>query len=479
MKKSIKSILAILVVCSVLFTACGQAATPSSQSTASTAPASTAEATSSAAEPAASGEKSTITVWTKDRHDQELMTKVVEQLNQEYDDMEVIYEMYTDNYPQTVEIAASTGELPDILVLTDPVIESLLPRNMLYFLDELAPADFVSRFDNDLFIENINMQNGKIFSFPNTGNTLRLVYNKDIFARVGLPGPPETMQQMVDYAKKITDELSGEGIYGFALPMKNPTSGFRRGITMIPQLSGYPVFEGFDFATGKYDFSSYKPAMEALTTIFTTGIAFPGCESLEIDPLRTQFSDGKIGMYMTYSHSEWGVYTAQFPTEAQWEYAVLPTYEGSITGSQKLSAGFWYAITTNCDAPEKAWRVMEAFYSQDNLVAYYEQGLGVSVINSVKNASKTPEAITYTPAMGIQPNDKIWPLEPKGLTVEGDDWGTVFGAIVFGARKDMDGAVQELNDRYNAAYEKGVADGVTKQIHYPSFKANDPAGTAK
>lgn len=37
----------------------------------------------------------------------------------------------------------------------------------------------------------------------------------------------------------------------------------------------------------------------------------PGVESLDIDPLRAQFAEGKIGMYMSYS-SEPGVYKNQF-----------------------------------------------------------------------------------------------------------------------------------------------------------------------
>ena len=420
-----------------------------------------------------------IKVWTKDRHDQEFMMAIVEELNNEYKDMKVVYEMYTDNYPQVIEIAAGTGELPDIICLSEVVIEPILARNMVTYIDDLMPADVKARFDKGMFVEGINMHNGKIFTLPNTGTTLRLVYNKDIFKRAGLSGPPKSIDEMVAYAQKISKELSGEGIYGFALPLKNPTSGLRRGITLIPQLSGYPVDEGFDFAQGKYDFSSYKPVIQALEKIWSSGAAFPGCESLDIDPLRTQFSAGKIGMYMTYNHSEWGVYTSQFPTTQDWGYAVLPTYTGTITGSQRLTSGFWYAITTNCKEPEKAWRVLEKFYDKANQVSYYEKGLGVTVMPDVMAAAKTPESVAYVPAMGIQPTDKIWPLKPKQFTVEGDEWGPVFGALIFGNRKDIDSAITDLNRRYNAGYEKSVSDGMNAKIHYPSFKANDPAGTAK
>jgi multiple sugar transport system substrate-binding protein len=253
------------------------------------------------------------------------MTELVNKFNAENDDIEIVYEVYSDNYPQTIEISATTNSLPDIMALNMAVINTLLPRDMFTYIDNLIPADFRARFDDGMFVEGINMKDGKIFTLPNTGVALRLVYNKDIFARAGLPGPPQTVQQMADYSQQITSQLSGEGIYGFALPMRGPTSALSRGIRSIPQLSGYPVWEGYDFAQGKFDWSSYKPAIEALRTIFTSGAAFPGCESLDIDPLRTQFADGKIGMYMTYSHSEWGVFKDQFPMEQEWGYAPLPT----------------------------------------------------------------------------------------------------------------------------------------------------------
>ena len=57
--------------------------------------------------------------------------------------------------------------------------------------------------------------------------------------------------------------------------------------------------------------------------------AFPGCESLDIDPLRTQFAAGKIGMYFSYSAAEPGVYENQFPMDSsKWNAAPIPTVGG-------------------------------------------------------------------------------------------------------------------------------------------------------
>lgn len=420
-----------------------------------------------------------ITIWTKDRHDQDFMNAFVEKFNAENPDIHVNYEMYTDNYQQTIEIASSTGELPDLVRMNGTAItDTVRQRGQMLYLDEFLTDEMLAVFDSSLFVEGLNMHDGKIFTLPTTGTTLRLVYNKDIFERVGLDGPPTTVDEMVEYAIKITEELGSEGIYGFALPLSNPRTGLQRGITNMPLLDGNAVYEGFDFAQGKYDFSVYKPYILALTEIWNADAAFPGCESLSIDPLRTQFADGKIAMYMTYNHSEYGVYTEQFPTEQNWDYAQLPTLSGEITGSQRLAADTWFFMTTSCTEPEKGWRVLEALYQLDNLIEYYELGLGVSILPSVIEAAEVPVAIQKVPYMGIQATDKIWPLEPINIVPEGDDWGQCFATVIFGLTNDIDGVIEDLNTRYNAAYDKSVADGLNNAIHYPNIQASDPANTA-
>lgn len=428
--------------------------------------------------PALAEEVTEITVWTKDRHDQVFMTALVEKFNAENPDIHVVYEMYTDNYLQVIEIASSTGELPSIFVVNGtPMTDTIKQRDQMLYIDEYVTDEQMEIF-GDFLVEGVNMHDGKIFTLPSTGTTLRLVYNQDIFDRVGLEGPPTTVAEMVEYSIKITEELGSEGIYGFALPLANPRTGFQRGITNMVLLDGNPVYEGFDFAQGKYDFTAYKPYIEALAEIWAADAAFPGCESLQIDPLRTQFADGKIGMYMTYNHSEYGVYTQQFPTDVNWQYAQLPVLGDTITGSQKLTAGTWYAMSTNCPDPEKGWRVLSALYDLDNLISYYEQNLGVSILPAVIEAAIPPESIQTVPYMGIQAYDKMWPLEPSNIAPEGDDWGMGFAGYIFGQTSDLDGVVADLNARYNAAYEKSISDGTNPSIHYPNIDASDPVATA-
>lgn len=417
-----------------------------------------------------------ITVWSAERHSQELLNQWVAEFNENNPDIHVTYELYAENYRQTLEIAANTSSLPDIVATN---IEVLGERDLLMDLTPYLPENYREIY-GDNFVEGGNMIDGTVVSLPNTGATQRLVYNKDIFERCGIENPPATLAEFVECAQIITETLSGEGIYGFALPMKSPSSGMARGIMQIPQLEGYPFQQGLDLTTGTYDFTPLKPVIEALTTIWDSGWAFPGCESLDMDPLRVQFADGKIGMYMTYSHSEWGVYTSQFPTEIEWGYAMLPTGDGAYPGSQSMTddSSNWFSICSTTEHPEEAWRVYSWLYDIDNLIEYYEAGLGVSSVPAVIEQAKTPESIEYLPFMAIQPTDKVWPVSVS-LSVEGDPWHDALAAIILGAQSidKLDATIEDLNARYNAAYDKSIEDGVNERLVYPNFDAADPAGT--
>lgn len=167
-----------------------------------------------------------------------------------------------------------------------------------------------------LLIDDVNRFDGKVYSLANTGLTMRLVYNKDLFAKAGIENPPKSLQEMVEDAKKITEVGKAEGIYGFALNFKNPKQAFDRSVREILSLSGYQGL-GFDLKTGQFDFEPYSQVIDYFKQMHKDGSILPGAEALDIDPLRAQFAAGKIGMYLSFS-TEPGVYMDQFPTEINW-----------------------------------------------------------------------------------------------------------------------------------------------------------------
>ena len=279
------------------------------------------------------GEVTVITVWSKDRHDASYVQEKIDEYNAtNTNNIQINYQLYTDNYIQAVDMAVQSGELPDILVQQESVFDK--------YVNEGYWADFYDYMDEDMktYFKDViypgyNELDGKLYFISTNGTTCRLFYNKEIFERVGITAPPETLEEVVEYARLITSELSGEGIYGFAENMKSASSGLNRSL-MIGLERETGLVKGYDFAKGEYDFSAWGDSLALWKELLSDDCTFPGCESLDIDPLRTQFAAGKIGMYMSYSHAEPGVYVNQFPMDTdKWDCVPIPTAGGKAAGT--------------------------------------------------------------------------------------------------------------------------------------------------
>ena len=415
--------------------------------------------------PAAAEGKVTVSYWTTNRHDQEYMTKKIEEFNNTNDAIYIDYQVYADNYSQMLDLAFSTDTAPDVF----QIIDFPLYHEKGYMLD-LAPymdEEYKARFGDGAFVEGINSYGDAIYSMPYTASAARLFYNKDIFERVGIEAPPKTLDEMVADAKLITEQLGKEGIYGFAGNFKSAASSINRTVDVIVQRSG-GTRGGYDYQAGKYDFTSYKPVLEAFQAILAGGAGFPGSESLDIDPLRTQFAAGNIGMYMSVSHAEPGVYTSQFPTDVNWDCAQIPTVSGNVDGKQNLWFGGNYAaINTGTAHPDEAWEVMKFLYSDEVMGEYYSLGLGTVMIPSAIKDVTPPATIEKMPNLAINDDDKNWPPLPINVVVEGKDYTALSVECIFGMA-DIDKTIEDLNKRYNEAYEKSIANGEERVI-YPNF----------
>lgn len=463
--KQVKRALALLLAATLMFAlaACG-----SGGETSTDAP-SAAPTGSPANSAPASGDKVTISYWTTNRHDMEYMTPLIDQFNAESDHIYIDYQVYADNYAQMLDLAFSTNSAPDVFQLgsADPLEVQVKEKHMLMGLSQFMTDEDYARFEDGAFVEGINSFDGVIYSFPYTASACRLFYNQDIFDRVGISGPPKTLDELVEYATRVTEQLSGEGIYGFAANYKSAMSSVARTIDMVNSRSGGNR-GGYDYANGRYDFSTYKPVLEAFKQLFAGGIAFPGCESLDIDPLRTQFADGKIAMYMSMTHSEPGVYANQFPTDQNWNCAQMPSISGNVDGKQPLwFGGSQLAINANTPYPDEAWEVFQFLHSDEVMSGYHSAGLGTVMIPSAVEKATPPAAIANMPDLEINSDDVVYPLAPQTVVVEGKDYYTVMVECIFGMT-DIDAAIEDLNTRYNAAYDKEVEKGADRII-YPNF----------
>lgn len=479
MKKTIrKTLLKALAAAASLAILAGCAGTPAANSDSPSGPA------GNSSEPSGgnNGQTKVITVWTKDRADSEYMTAAVDEYNKtNTHGYQVEYQIYSDNYPSAINLAFQNGEAPDIMVFQTDMFNSWVNAGKYADLAPFMDDDFKAIFGDNIY-EGINQIDGKIYYVPTADTVNRLFYNKEIFERCGIENPPTTLQEMVEDAQIITSQLSGEGIYGFAANMKNPASAMTRSFDMMAQMS-CGIHKGYDFSAGRYDFTSLAPLIEIWQELMSPACAFPGCESLDIDPLRTQFADGKIGMYISFTHAEPGVYANQFPMDAsKWGVAEIPTLTGTQMGAEHFQAMNGYVLNAESKNLEDAWTVYrELFADVDLLAGYYSAGLGISLVPAAIEKATPAECYTLNPKLLIQDTDAIWPMTPQeanvdAVVVEGETMYNVFANLIWNdaSESEIASTLQDLTDRYNAALDQGINEGIGKEIKNPNFDPMNP-----
>jgi multiple sugar transport system substrate-binding protein len=403
-----------------------------------------------------------ISYWTNDRHDADFIKEVVDQFNEtNSDNIEVELVVKTEEYDQAIDIAFVSAQAPDVFRAKENTIQTFYAKDYLEPLDSYLDDAQKAKFPQ---INDFNTFDDYLYSLPNFGTTMRLVYNVDLFDKAGITSPPTTLAEMVDAAKKITEVGKADGAYGFALNFKSPGSAFGRSARVIAEISGYGGF-GYDFAAGRYDFTGFEPIINAFKQMKDDGSMLPGVESLDIDPLRAQFAEGKIGMYLSFA-SEPGVYKNQFPAKIKWSSALAPTIDGNINGVSGLLGGQWLVMNKQSKNKEAAWSFMEYMYSDEVLKTYHEKGFGISMVPDIAAVAQAP-AIEGIEGFLPTKYDAVWPLHPA-VSIEGaDSWSTFWKYVIEGG--DFNKIVEDLNKRYNAALDKAIASGDVKSQPDPSF----------
>lgn len=427
----------------------------------------------------AEGEKTVINIWSKDRHDATYVQEKIDKYNaSNTDNIQVNYQLYTDNYMQAVDMAAQSGDLPDILVVQPQVFDKYVGESQWANLYDYMDEDMKNYF-KDVYYPGYNELDGKLYFIPTCGTTCRLFYNKEIFERVGITKAPETLEEMVEDAKLITAQLSGEGIYGFAENMKSASSALQRSLMIgLERETGFVY--GYDFANGAYDFTPWADSLKLWKELLSEESAFPGCESLDIDPLRTQFAAGKIGMYMSYSHAEPGVYKNQFPMDSdKWDCVPIPTVGGIEVGKQYFDGTSGYLLNAKSPNVEKAFKAYkDIFTSEEYLVGYYEGGFGVSIIPDVIAKANPSEDFKNKEWLLMSDIDTILPKPPhsafaSGMVVEGEDMYKTCESIYYGDA-DVDASLKDLTERYNKAYQEAIKNGSGYEVKITGYDPMNP-----
>ena len=421
--------------------------------------------------PAMADDVTTITYWINDRHDSEYMTEMVEKYNKEntdniYIDMQII----TDDYENMISLAYTGGTAPDIIGQS-VTLKNFVDNDMLVPLNDYIDADEEYQKVNEPYehaYEGLNYMDGNLYwVYSGMRSGVRIEYNKDLLEKSGYTEIPKTLDEYIDMAKKITEDGNGE-YYGIGFTSSSP---FERQLEMMAQVSGIYYY---DYVNGKFDFSGYKEILEKGKRFIDEEIAYPDQQG--VDNMRALFAEGEFALWGNASQ-EAGVFTSQLPIEDfEWGVAEVPSLDGEIKGALQTTPSKGYAIMSSSEHPDEAWKVIQYFQSEEFLKGYLENGYCLP-ITSYMDEKIDKSKIGRLADFSLLDYESVYPAVPTS-NLTGDDYRTVMWNAIMGY-VDVDDAIEDLNTRYNEAYDADIESGSVKRLVIEDYDPLHPSdGTA-
>ena len=287
---------------------------------------------------------------------------------------------------------------------------------------------------------------------------IKMPINTDLFAKAGVD-EPKTWDDVLDAAEKIT-ALNLEGTKGFGW---STWSAVWRRLTFKSTIPSAKK-AWWDPNTATYDWSQYTPVIEAECKMFSEGWML-GADDLGIDPIRSEFSAGHVGMFVSPSY-DYGVFTNQFPATCNWKFIDMPIFgDGnnkakgcyfSRGGHAICAISYDKADQAKKDAIETAY----AFIEGDKVVkACAETGALIPFPGRFTDLDYSALNEQFGQMADVTGYESV-PVFPDSVVnafLEGDQYPVVFNKVLHGEIK-LEDALTDLATRYNAAYQAAKAD---------------------
>jgi len=293
---------------------------------------------------------------------------------------------------QQVSTMLQNNQPPDVLNLNS--FSSYAKDGLLYAADEiLSPQtkdDFLDAFARG------GEYRGKLYGFPILSSARAFFYNRALFLKAGLAGPPGTWDEFVQAASRI--QALGQGTIGYALPLGPEEAQAEWSIWMWNN--------GGDWKSGEQWTISSERNVQTLQFLADLANKY---RVTQVNPGKTNrtdgafqlFKDGKVGMVMGFSPL-----AAQLDAEGKVDYGVstMPTNIGaSVTlGVEDYLMAF--KKQGNQDAVKK---FLDLYYQPENITRWITaEGFLPVTKSGLRRMSDSPKLKPYLDAL---PSAKLAP----------------------------------------------------------------------
>jgi multiple sugar transport system substrate-binding protein len=215
-----------------------------------------------------------------------------------------------------------------------------LPDNVQAFMDEEG------RYSE--FMHANNTYGGKKYGLPLFMGRTALFWNKTMFAEAGLPGPPETMEQMAEYATKLAkyDDAGKLIRSGHSLRLSGQGSGVAEKWWFVLYPMGGTILEEVD---GKYRAGYNNEAGRAALKFYIDAVHKENWDSHNVKHDAEAFELGQTAMFFRES---WVIGDAA-KKAPDLEYGTAPVPAGVRWGRITNPVNLY--VTRSSKHPDVAW----------------------------------------------------------------------------------------------------------------------------
>lgn len=337
------------------------------------------------------------------------------------------------DWEQKYKTMFAAGSPADVFMVNNPDFPAFANSGNLLDMGEYVEEGYFDQFFPGVL--NMYQWNGKNMAVPFTTDCRILWYNKEMFKEAGLDPeqPPKTWDELVSFAKQITEKT---GKYGFGMDM---------GLKELPTASLYCAsgsqlvnVAGDGTITPNVDTDEFRKYVQTLVDMKDT--YEPDYATLDYHDVASQFVEGQFGMIINNSLMSTDIYEKDF-----WGQALIPTMTAD-SETASFGGGFGIAVNNETKAPEAAVKFAQKLCSPElnaklvSDIPAFQEGMDNSDFVKNPDYALILEQIQYA--------KQSMPKTLYYAEIEAAAYDTVVNIVLGGA--DMDEAIAALDEKISS-----------------------------
>lgn len=341
----------------------------------------------------------TITFWNGFTDtDRPFVEEIVQRFNDSQDSVvvELTIEAWDVLIPSLLP-AYAAGEGPTIVGLGAEQFPGLVEQGVWAPLDGLYDGGLLDPATLPPASLEATTYDGAQYGAPMAATAGMLYFNNELLAEAGLDGPPETLDELADYAVELTDEAAGQ--FGLALPDHAAMPSW----AVLLWANGGGIVSEDNSRSILGDPESIEAAEFWTALIINEKITPVGMSGVEADNL---FAAGDAAMQFN------GPWAANLFEEAGIDYGIAPVPPGSATQAAAAVSVNMHLDASATEAEAAAAHEFMAFWNSEESQTFWAINSGFPPNRTDVPASEVeenPTAAAFSSAVGAR-------LYLKGLT---------------------------------------------------------------